>query len=113
VAGLALCNQHTIALFLLPAGVGALWHRRGYLSTRLLLACVGCGLLGLLPYVYLPLASRPPTQYAWGDTSSLSGLLAHFLRREYGSLQMTGAFRVARRVVKEPGETAVHPLPCR
>jgi hypothetical protein len=95
VAGLALSNQHTIALFLLPVGVGALWRRRAYLSTRLLLACVGCGLLGLLPYVYLPLASRPPTQYAWGDTSSLSGLLSHFLRREYGSFQMTGAFRVA------------------
>ena len=56
--------------------------------------CVGCGLLGLLPYLYLLVASRPPSQFAWGDTSTLAGLGAHVLRREYGSFQMTGAFSV-------------------
>lgn len=96
MAGLALSNQHTIALFLLPVGVCALWSGRRHLSLELLVSCLVLGAAGMTPYLYLLVASSPPKQFAWGDTSTMGGFLNHMLRREYGSFSMTSAPWISR-----------------
>ncbi len=68
VWGLSLCNHHFLALLLLPAAVLALHQVAFGVGLR----CVGFTLLGLLPYVYLPLrALRGPTPN-FGQPTSLS-----------------------------------------
>jgi hypothetical protein len=49
---------------------------------------LGLGVLGLLPYAYLWLASRSQAAVSWGDETTLGGFLAHVLRRNYGTFSM-------------------------
>jgi hypothetical protein len=49
---------------------------------------LACGLLGLLPYLYLVPASASAAAVSWGDQTSLAGLVAHFLRLNYGTFSM-------------------------
>ena len=44
--------------------------------------------LGLLPYIYLPIAGRLPPLGSWGGVDTREGFLRHVLRQEYGSLQV-------------------------
>ena len=44
--------------------------------------------LGLLPYIYLPIAGRLPPPGSWGAVDTRDGFLRHVLRQEYGSLQV-------------------------
>ena len=89
--GLALCNQHTLVFYCVPY---AFWALAVCASRRLLtpggLACLALsGLLGLAPYLYLPLASSAGASWgSWGDQRTLRGLLTHMLRREYGTFQL-------------------------
>lgn len=56
---------------------------RGLLSLAL------CFLLGFSPYVYLPVSSfLNKARWSWGDQTSLSGLLKHLLRAEYGTFSL-------------------------
>src|SRR5262249_28130827 len=45
---------------------------------------------GLLPYIFLPIASgsATPSPAQWGDQTTVSGFLTHVLRREYGTLRL-------------------------
>jgi hypothetical protein len=92
LAGLGLANHHSIVL-LAPIGLFA-WAAAVRASKRPFSA-VACSVaalfIGLLPYAYLVYAARtfdPATTWMWGDTKTLHGLVAHFLRREYGTLQL-------------------------
>uniref|UniRef100_A0A7S3NHK6 Uncharacterized protein n=1 Tax=Aureoumbra lagunensis TaxID=44058 RepID=A0A7S3NHK6_9STRA len=86
LCGLALCNQHTALLFEIPL---VLWMISMLLKQNLiktLPSLIGIGLFGLLPYLYLPLAT--PKQGSWGNVHSFNGFLHHFLRRDYGTLRL-------------------------
>ena len=88
--GLALCNQHTMVFYCVPYAAWALFvGRRFLLQPRALAALALSGLLGLLPYAYLPFASgRHAAWGSWGDQRSVSGFLIHVLRREYGTFRL-------------------------
>ncbi len=47
--------------------------------------------LGLSPYLYLPIAANTPKKGSWGDTSTLYGFFTHILRKEYGTFSLSPA----------------------
>ena len=92
VCGLALTNQHSIVLFELPLIVWMLYLLRDHIrNTRgwILLTLGGFFLLGLTPYLYLPIAaSLAPRAGSWGRVDTFAGFLHHLLRRDYGTFQL-------------------------
>lgn len=88
LCGLCLSNQHTCILyivFLVPWVMLQLWDAR-QLSFGTLLKLTLCFLLGLTPYLYLPISSViNMARWTWGDQSSVAGFLKHLLRQEYGT----------------------------
>jgi hypothetical protein len=105
VCGLALTNQHTALLLIVPiavfvaavlarglfydddaaSGVGPQWARAGGRVAALL----GAGAAGLVPYAHLPLAHALwRGKGSWGDASSAAGFLRHFLRGDYGTFKL-------------------------
>ncbi len=93
LAGLGLANHHTVALAA-PLGVWAVALVARHLGGRAALPAVATGavglLLGLLPYLYLPIAARgaPPADWIWGDPGTAAGLVRHLLRQEYGTFSL-------------------------
>jgi dolichyl-phosphate-mannose-protein mannosyltransferase len=86
--GLGLSNHHTLIFLGAPAlGYVAFLERSTFSRRRVLIAgaCLG---LGLLPYLYLPLAAAAGPPASWGDPTTLSGFLTHLLRREYGTFRL-------------------------
>jgi hypothetical protein len=47
-----------------------------------------CGLVGLLPYLYIVFAALDPPLGSWGETATLDGFINHFMRKEYGTFQL-------------------------
>jgi len=90
--GLALCNQHTAVLFEIPLIVwilGTLVARGGHTLLPLLRRLTSAFVMGLTPYLYLPVQSVYfPKQTDWGDSSTLGGFFRHFRRADYGSFQL-------------------------
>ena len=88
--GLGVCHQHTSIFISIPsvlaifaASPGVVWTNRNSLML--------CGVLGLLPYLYLPIqykffAFGPYVN--WGDVMSPSGFFHHFVRGDYGTFQL-------------------------
>lgn len=90
VFGLAMTNHHT-SLFIGVPIVAWIFFKRGRTqlwSLKPLATTAACFLVGLVPYVYLPLADRTAPPFSWGHTSTLKGFFVHLLRREYGTLQL-------------------------
>ncbi|XP_019721043.1 transmembrane protein 260 isoform X1 [Hippocampus comes] len=89
--GLGLCNQHTLVLYVLPV-IPWVFHRlrsHGELSLRSLMWMGMCFLLGFLPYIFLPFSSyMNAARWSWGDQTTISGLLTHLLRAEYGTFSL-------------------------
>jgi hypothetical protein len=96
LSSLALSHHHTLLLLAVPAlavtGVSA-WREPGPRHGRraLLLRAAGAALAGLLPLLWLPFASERPSAFAWGETHTLRGFLAHLLRVEYGTFRLDAA----------------------
>ncbi|KAM9842083.1 protein O-mannosyl-transferase TMEM260 [Aulostomus maculatus] len=92
--GLGLCNQHTLVLYVLVA-IPWVLHRlysHRELCLRSLVSMGMCFLGGFLPYIYLPVSSYYNTaRWSWGDQTTLSGLLTHLLRVEYGTFSLAKA----------------------
>src|ERR1051326_4733727 len=87
--GLGMSNHHTSLFFGLPIMIWILIAGRSRLwSLKPLLIIAAAFLVGLLPYIYLPLADLHAAPFSWGHTSTLKGFLVHLLRREYGTLQL-------------------------
>jgi hypothetical protein len=86
VFGLGLSNHHTLLLCGAPLLL-FLFARLGWRWAMLpkVLLCVGAG---LLPYLYLPLASSKISLLSWGDQTTWAGVWSHLTRAEYGSLQL-------------------------
>jgi Protein of unknown function (DUF2723) len=87
-SGLAMCNQQTFLFIGLPLLGRALWIARHGLGVRGVVLALLAGLLGLAPYAYLQFASGSSAAVSWGDETSVAGLLAHILRRDYGTLSL-------------------------
>mmetsp|Transcript_72656 Transcript_72656/g.206890 ORF Transcript_72656/g.206890 Transcript_72656/m.206890 type:complete len:880 (-) Transcript_72656:73-2712(-) len=96
VVGLALCNQHTAVLFGLPIALWVLFTlakshlAAGFARAAGALFSLGIsGLLGLTPYVYMPIAaSVSPKQGSWGHVTTVLGFFHHLRRGDYGSFQL-------------------------
>ncbi len=91
VSGLALSNQHACLLqvaYLVPYIAGLLYFAGVPNFWALMVKAGLCFLWGLSPYAYLVVASHSPTPGTWGDMTSVSGLLRHVLRSEYGTFQL-------------------------
>ncbi|MBW2737200.1 MAG: DUF2723 domain-containing protein, partial [Deltaproteobacteria bacterium] len=87
--GFSLSHHHS-AIFIAPVvavavlvPAGALWRR----LSRMLCAFAAF-LFGLLPYLYLVVAS-PQRTPRWGHTETFDGFIQHVLRRDYGSLKIS------------------------
>ena len=81
VAGLSLCNQHTIVFYLAPiilAIFSVLWKSKE-LSAKRIGILTGMFFLGLSPYIYLIVSSHYPRKGNWGDMTSWTGNLLFVL----------------------------------
>ncbi|OWY99389.1 putative membrane protein [Phytophthora megakarya] len=89
VCGLAMCNQHTIVLFELPIIACVLWTRKQTLWWKEFAQLTGAFTLGLLPYIYMPItAIWNPQPGSWGDVTTLTGLIHHIRRADYGTFRL-------------------------
>eukprot|EP00899_Mesostigma_viride_P018912 jgi/Mesvir1/27021/Mv20727-RA.1 len=90
LCGLALCNQHTMVLYVAPVAAWVTYasFRSGVLRVGRCLAYIACFAVGLAPYGYLAWASTRSMPGSWGDCSTWEGFLTHVLRREYGTLTL-------------------------
>lgn len=91
IAGLAMSNQHTSILFIIPIAIWVVlrWPRGALRYAPLTAMCIA---VGLLPYMVLPLSMRASTQWlftAWGATNTWQGFVAHFLRADYGTFTLS------------------------
>jgi len=86
--GLAMGNHHTFVFVGAPVLLRSLWVARRELRASGVGLAALCGVLGLLPYAYLAIASRSTAAVSWGDESTFEGLWGHFLRREYGTFSL-------------------------
>ncbi len=118
--GLGLTNHHTLIFYAIPAALLILTSSPAMRTPRQIATFALCSLVGLLPYAYIPIASRRVPLMSWGDQTTLSGFLDHLLRREYGTFrlgvqeQATESYRahcgVHIRIVR--GSVLDRPAPC-
>ncbi|CAL9687036.1 unnamed protein product [Knipowitschia caucasica] len=89
--GFGLCNQHTLILYvviIIPWVLHRLFSEKA-LSLRIFVNLAICFGAGFLPYIYIPVSSYlNSARWSWGDQTSLSGLLTHMLRAEYGTFSL-------------------------
>lgn len=91
LSGLALTNQHTTIFLVGPIAMAVLVRlsHEGLLGISLTFNVLVVGLLGLSPYVYLYVTTSWKVKDGWGSMITVSGFLRHFLRKEYGTFQLT------------------------
>ncbi len=83
-AGLGACNHTFLGVFGFAVGVFAVVSRPSLLKRPMHLpACVAGGVVGLLPYAYLPLRSRMEPRLDWGDPDNLDRFLAVVVREDF------------------------------
>ena len=89
VSGLALTNHHTIIL-LVPALLFLILatNPKFFLSPKLLIFSSLFVLLGLLPYLYLPIRASQDPSLTWGDPHTFKGFTDYISRRIYGTLTL-------------------------
>uniref|UniRef100_A0A8C6SV97 Transmembrane protein 260 n=1 Tax=Neogobius melanostomus TaxID=47308 RepID=A0A8C6SV97_9GOBI len=89
--GLGLCNQHTLVIYVvlvIPWVLRRLYCEKE-LSLRSIASLAVCFGAGFLPYVYMPVSSyMNAARWSWGDQTTVSGLLTHLLRSEYGTFSL-------------------------
>lgn len=90
ISGLGVAHHHTSVMVTVPVMTGLLWQDRRIVLRRLPGVLVSMA-AGLLPYLYIIAAAQSVPLMAWGNTSTLSGAIVHFLRQEYGTLKLGNA----------------------
>lgn len=91
VLGLSLSNHHTV-LFVVPAFGYFLWRSSPSLfRPQFLIPGFICFLLGLLPYLYLPLASGSQPYLNWDNPAEPAGFLRLITRGDYGTITLSPA----------------------
>jgi hypothetical protein len=89
VAALGMSHHHTLVFFAAPMALWPLLREPGYwLKPRRVACLAGIGLLGILPYLWLPFASARAAPVSWGDCTTWAGFWNHFTRADYGTLQL-------------------------
>ena len=94
VLGLSLTHHPTI-LFLAPAFVLLLVYisPKQILKLNILLPAILLFVLGLLPYLYLPIRAAQNPPLTWGDPDTVGRFLHHVLRKDYGTFAVgAGAY---------------------
>ncbi|MFN8372464.1 MAG: DUF2723 domain-containing protein [Anaerolineae bacterium] len=84
IGGLGVFN-HRALIMVAPALLYAVWGElaaRPRQLPRVLLVCLLLGLLGFLPYLYLPLRAWSGAHWVYGDPGTWQGFLDQFLGRE-------------------------------
>ncbi|MBE2183213.1 MAG: DUF2723 domain-containing protein [Anaerolineae bacterium] len=84
LGGMAVAHHRALALAI-PALLFAMWpvlRAQGRKLPGVLIACLLLGLIGFIPYAYLPLRETAGSAWAYGEPDTLSGLLDQFLGRE-------------------------------
>ena len=88
-SGLAMCNHQAFVFVGAPLVLRSLWIARRNLGAGGVALAAGFGLLGLLPYLYLMSPAASEAAVSWDDgTTTMAGLVAHVLRRTYGTFSM-------------------------
>lgn len=83
-AGLGACNHTFMGLFGVAVGMFAVMSRPALLKRPMeIAACVAGGLVGLLPYAYLPLRSRQEPRLDWGDPETWDRFVAVVMREDF------------------------------
>jgi tetratricopeptide (TPR) repeat protein len=92
IYGLSFTNHHTMAL-LAPGFVYFVWitDKNIYLKLKNWLILGGCFMLGLTPYLYLPIRSLANPYIDWGDPQTLERFINVITRRHFGSLRLDPA----------------------
>ena len=86
-SGLALTNQHTSVLFILPIALLVLLKTK--FSIAVLKTAIVTVAIPLSLYLYLPLSAYfSNAKWTWGDSTSIDGILTHVLRAEYGTFSL-------------------------
>lgn len=85
--GLASTNHHTI-IFVFPSILLLLIFKRKSLSLKLLFFGLSFFLLGLTPYVYLPIRASQNPILNWGDPSNFERFTDVVLRKDYGTFSL-------------------------
>lgn len=88
-AGLGLTNHHTFVFYALPWVLFLIWQHRISLKPKCFLQLGAFFLLGLSPYLYLPITDHFLKLSMWGHTSSWEGFFTHIFRREYGTFSLS------------------------
>ncbi|CEO95514.1 hypothetical protein PBRA_004240 [Plasmodiophora brassicae] len=83
VCGLAMSNQHTSIVFIVPVAASVVVYHSLWRRLPLIILCF---VAGVAPYAFLPLST--PSARSWGRHDTLAGFLAHVLRSTYGSAKM-------------------------
>ncbi len=92
VMGLGMAHHHLIAFVGLAAVVWVLVLQPGLTKRwRLALLCVAAFVIGLLPYVYLPIRASANPPMNWDNPSTLQRAWAHATRAPYGTLGPTAS----------------------
>ena len=85
--GLGMSNHHTIALAGLALVAWIIILQPGLLKRwRLALGCGRMFLIGLLPYLYLPVRARANPPINWGNPSTVQQFWQHVTRYQYGAV---------------------------
>lgn len=84
-AGLSMTNNLSIAL-LFPGIILTIFlaNKKLFIDIKTLFKCLLFFILGLTPYLYIPLAAKGNPFYSWGKAVTLENALALILRKEYG-----------------------------
>jgi hypothetical protein len=87
--GLGLANHQTLLFTAVPIAVWALaTPPRPLLRPGRLALLAAAGLLGLTPYLVLPVLASHHAYVSWGAADTWIGFWNHVLRREYGTLRL-------------------------
>ena len=89
LTGLALANHH-LAVLLGPVLIITLLVRnpRIFLKLQVVIICILALAIGLLPYLYLPLAAGSDPYMNWGNPDNLENFQRHVLRQQYADESM-------------------------
>ena len=92
LAGLALANHH-VAVLLGPVLLATVLARRAriFISPRVIILSLVFLMVGLLPYLYLPVAAHDNPYLNWGDPDTWEAFVRHVLRQQYGDESMHAA----------------------
>jgi len=84
VTGLGASNHTVMGVIGIAIGVAVLFDEPALLRRpRAIAACVGSAIVGLLPYLYLPLRSRQNPLLDWGNPETLDAFFAVVSRRDF------------------------------